>query len=151
MGPNAELTRAFPSLCSYTDLHTHQKDCFSLAQKVWDTRLGVGNKGWKRSRMRRWIVFFCRGIKFSKREKGICSTIPVFLGLPWNLSQTCTGNFCMKCGRHTQTHTNTHMHLYLYLYKSIYLYIYDMLWKFLMIASAEVLIIILEKHMTLEN
>ena len=151
MGPNAKLTRAFPSLCSYTDLHTHQKDCFSLAQKVWDTRLGVGNKGWKRSRMRRWIVFFCRGIKFSKREKGICSTIPVFLGLPWNLSQTCTGNFCMKCGRHTQTHTNTHMHLYLYLYKSIYLYIYDMLWKFLMIASAEVLIIILEKHMTLEN
>ena len=110
MGPNAKLTRAFPSLCSYTDLHTHQKDCFSLAQKVWDTRLGVGNKGWKRSRMRRWIVFFCRGIKFSKREKGICSTIPVFLGLPWNLSQTCTGNFCMKCGRHTQTHTNTQTH-----------------------------------------
>ena len=135
MGPNAKLTRAFPSLCSYTDLQTHQKDCVSfllqaektsLAQKVWDTRSGVGNKGWKRSRMRGWIVFFCHGIKFSKREKGICSTIPVFLGLPWSLSQTYRqllydlwethARMCACTHVHTRarararTHTHTHTH-----------------------------------------
>lgn len=65
MGPNAKLTRVFPSSCPYVDPQIQQEDCFlfllqaekmSLAKQRWGTRQGLRKKGWVRNKMRGWIV-----------------------------------------------------------------------------------------------
>lgn len=83
MGPNAKLTRAFPSLCPYIDPQIQLQDCFlfllqaeemSLAEEGWGTSFGLRNKGWIRSKVRGLIVSLCHGIKFNKKEKVVSAT-----------------------------------------------------------------------------